>query len=221
MLYGLKNIFDDDAEYRARANVFAVNLTTLELRYIYQEYCSPNDESLYLDGYKYEPDVCYRNRTVVIYDGVTRVHINIDTGRAEKVPVDFEYPAEEYIVKRNYYGRYDKMDYSKLIIIHNGEERILTIDYMVERHEYIKAVDDIYKSNRSKYKKMFDDFYTENESLVIGDKIYFVCSFREADGEANGMIFSYNYVTDEFAYLYHHFCSGNARHYAVPVEKPA
>ena len=159
---------------------------------------------------------CYNDGKILIYDGGRTVSYAIDSGNIDELTSDaFSYPRYEYDLEF-VYDENGKRDYKSFKIKKGNDERTINIDYMAERSPYIKDLVDMGTIN-SIYGTVDPlEFFISGNSCVLNDKIYLVCRVLDKDGESSGLIFSYDYNTDQFIFIDYVFSTDYPKLFIVP-----
>ena len=215
-LYGVHSGYTcDDEEYHRLVEVYVYDTEADEVELLHSDKYSPidgvgSDASYFFDAFFY-------NRNIVLHDNEKTVSINIDTRAVEYLEADaFSNFRQLYDVKR-IADTSDEAYYKQLTIVKGDEERVITVDYMANRNEYVDKLRQLEEHTTlfdtiDPLEKFFQD------SFVINEKIYLVCNVFDREGERNTLIFCYDYENDSFEYLYHRFTSGQPHIYVIEKE---
>ena len=209
-LYCFGVSYNTSGAYKNLGRIFCVNLENKEIEYLHLgQYCPNNDDNAYT------PDAYYQDGNIIIFDNATTTIYNIETGKAKKLPA--EAFSQVYTPKYTFeYPQNTEGSRKDLKIIGEEGERILTLEYMAEKHEYIKRVIDFgVHNNIDGPSDPVRNFFSEG--FVVKDEIYLLCNVYDRNGHSNGIVFRYNYDKDEFVYLYHSFNYGLLFGDIIPV----
>ena len=214
-LYGTQSYNYLDEHYRETIDIFTLNLTSYDCEVLYTgKYCPYVDnENIGL----YHAEKYYSDGVIFIYDGVVATKYTVNSGELETVAVDdFTVPDEIYSLEKLYDENGD-MYSDRIKIIAGNDERIISLDYMAQRHDYAYKLTQLepQKTIFSTVDPLVDFFYSE---YVVNGKIYLLCCVRDKDGEINCVAFSYDYPSDKFEYIYHSFTNDYPNIYFVEIE---
>ncbi len=216
-IYGILEYISSDDNYYYNIRIYSVDIHTEQMEVLYQENVAPKNEELYRDGWgAYHVEQYYSCRNIVACDGAVIITYDIDTGKVEhKPPEEFTYPVAKYTIEDR--GGVFNFDFDKIVIINGEEKRTITVEYMAERHEYVRRLLEL-----GELKGFFGTvdptetfFYDE---CVIDSKVYLTCNVLEKDGGSNGLVFSYDYEGDFFEFLYHEFVIDTPKLTVIPIE---
>ena len=203
--------------YYYNIRIYSVDIHTEQMEVLYQENVAPKNEELYRDGWgAFHVEQYYSCRNIVACDGAVIITYDIDTGEVEhKPPEEFTYPVAQYTIEDK--GEGLNFDFDRVVIINGEEKRTITVEYMAERHEYVRRLLELgeLKGFFGTIDPLESFFYTP---AVVGDKIYLICKVLEKDGGANGLVFSYDFKTDSFDFLYHQFFGDEVHLSVIPRE---
>ena len=190
-------------------------IKTNEFKILYTSEFAPKEtgeEKNYLS----RTTACYNNGKILMYDGGRTVSYDITTGIVDELTADdFSYPKYEHSLEFIYDEDGERV-YKSVKIKSKNEERTITIDYMAEKSPYVRelvnigVIDSIYGDVDPL------EFFIGSGSCVINDKIYLICRVLDNDGESNGLVFSYDYDTDQFTFIYHVFSMDYPKLRVVP-----
>ena len=200
------------------AEIYSIDIKTNEVDIVYTAEFGPGESGGPRKYLTYE-SVYYLDGEIVMCDGYRMMSYRIDTGKAEELdPDDFSLPQKEYSVERLYEeSEYKKLNYKTIKIVCETEEREITLDYMAQRHPYVKELVDMgMLKNPFEEKDPLEIFF--GSSYVINEKIYLVCTVLDNGGESNGLVFSYDYKKDQFSYIYQVFSIEHPDIVIIPVE---
>ena len=219
-VYGIKDTGINDEKYEKSIDIFRFDFKTQEYEILHSEKCNPCKPINKIESYLRSP--YYLDGNIVISDKIVTISYNVYTDTVEHLPPEaYSPPQKHYEFLKDEKGF---QDYKNILIKTDTEERLISIDYMAERHEYIQRLVD-FGIHKGKYKlsMLFTDldplidFF--NNSYTFQDKIYyFVCRIFDEDGERNGVVFSYNYENETFIFLYHRFTSGANHITLIPAQ---
>lgn len=211
---------EPEREYELRITIHSIDLETLEVkrRYI-GEYCSI--EAQEQTGEISYVKVYYSDGKIILYDKFVMTVLDIDTYIAK------DYPAEEFVYPYKYV--IDNVNgegvqycvYDRIKIASEDEERVITVDYVAQRNEYVRSLTEIEYGFPYFQKNLMESFFgaiATNLYTIIDDKIYLLTSFPDQDGEENVLVFSYDFPEDKFTFLHHNFSSYNSATYLIPAE---
>lgn len=203
-IYGLHAYNFLSNEKGETVDLYSFDIETNEFEILYTSEFAPQeteDAKEYLSHTK----ACYNNGKILIYDGGRTVSYDIDTGNVDELAADgFSYPKYEYDLEF-IYDEDGNRDYKSFKAKNKNEERTINIDYIAERSSYVQElvnigiIDSIYGNVDPL------EFFISGNSCVINDKIYLICRVLDNDGESNGLVFSYDYNTDQFTFIYQVF----------------
>ena len=155
------------------------------------------------------PEFCipfyyFRDRNVVVNDGINATKFNIDTYVVETVPAS-EYPKKTFIER----GPDDR----HITIKTEGIERELSVDYMAERHEMVKELTKLDRVKNAWTTIHPLDYFFKGWDSQLEEKIYLRCVVRDKTMDPITLVFTYDIETDEFEYVYNYF----GEHHAISV----
>jgi len=215
-LYGIHAYNFTDEVYYETIDLYAIDLETESLEVLYTSPYCPRENA---DSYEKlrNVEVHYSNRNIIVYDGTVVTKYNIDTSSVENLPpTELSYPKKPYTVE-TVNDNNGEIYWKKCKIISESGERMISVEYMAQKHEYIHKLLEF-----GKHKTLFGTidplerfFYN---SYVINEKIYLVCCILDRDGERNATVFSYDYKSETFEFIYHGFSGGIPRIYLIPNE---
>lgn len=208
--------------YKHNFNIVCIDLVTLEKSILYTHYANPlNSNVPYKSSLSGEAKVIYGNRKITFFDGIGAYVFDIATSQVEKIELSefYSYSAAQFeIDMRSWLIDEFNRPYQTFAITSPNDKRVITIDYMAQRHEYVKQLVDVrhyegFPESRDLMENFFQSIY------VFGDEIYLECMFFDYDGEQNTIFFSYDYATDTFTFLNHFFSSDYPHVYLIPIEE--
>ena len=181
-------------------DLYSFDVETNEFKVLYTSEFAPREKGEE-KNYLSRTTACYNDGKILIYDGGSTVSYDIATGIVDELTGDdFSYQECEYSLEF-ICAEDGERDYKSFKIKRENEERTITIDYMAERSPYVQelvnigVIDSIYGDVDPL------EFFIGNDSCVIDDKIYIICRVLDNDGESNGLVFSYDYDTDQFVFI--------------------
>ena len=205
ILYGYDHFFLKDENGETTMNkykIYAVDLDNKSVEYLYEQVFPYYADD---EGNFNFVRICYSNRNIIMYDTLgDAVRINVDTSEHEDITKD---DALNSISKPQYIVSITetKNGEEALEIIKGKNKRIISIDYMAKRNEYVRKISEL-----ENYKFALPDFSDPRRGFfrnftVVNDMIYIICRVLDSDGEQNAVLFSYDYENDKFQFLYHDF----------------
>ena len=201
MYVARRTYFKSEGEIYIEVKVCGINFKTGEDKIIYVEnYCV--DEGA--------PSTLYYDGKIYICDGVKTIEIDIGTLTVEEFPADYFLSLPKKYEVRIETSENEKIIDEKVVIRHGDAERELMLSYFAENNEYIKKIVDSANDIRFNRNGFFQ------KSYVVNDKIYLFCCVLDRDGESNGILFSYDYITEEILFIYHSFSSEHSDIRVVP-----
>ena len=157
----------------------------------------------------------YRDRYLVMSDGINANKFNIDTYEVETVPVD-EFPDNPQWC----YPRQN--DDGNLVITADNKQIEISIDFLAQRNELAKALselDDFYLGFlRIDPLKVF--FKNEMSNIYHNGKYYFICNVFDKTDDSISVVFSYDVDKDELRYLCNVFAVEYYETDIIPVIEP-
>lgn len=200
-IYGIHVYNAKQREYTA--DIYSIDITTNEFEILYTRKFDL-DESVGTIKYLSYETVYYSNNAIVIYDGYHVISYRIDTNEVKELnQEDFSPPKKEYFVER-IYDETGNINFKEIKVKNEAEERIVSVNYMSQRHQYVKELLEIgIIKNPIEEIDPLKYFFFDN--FVINDNIYLICRVLDNDGESNALIFSYDFEKDTIKFIYHDF----------------
>ena len=214
-IYGIHSYNYKQSEYGYTVDIYSIDITTNSFEVLYTDNFGV-DESGGAKYYLSYKSVYYQDGTIVMCDGLRGVSYSIDTGDAEEFDsADFSMPKKEYSIE-TVFGEAEEIeihgnrsdisgepiDHKAIKIVAESEERVITVDYMAQRHPYVKELVNmgVFRNPLGEVDPL-ERFFCASDVYVINEKIYLVCRVLDYDGESSGLIFSYDFETDQFTYI--------------------
>lgn len=212
---------DDDlyGVYENYILFLALNVKTLDKTVLYTHYINPVRSDVPYKKIR-ELETVYSNYQIAFYDGISSYVFNISDSTVEKIETSsfYSYSSSGYEIERTPW-EFDANDerFKEITVISPNDKRVITIDYMAQRHEYVKQLVDVrHYEGFPESRDLMENFF--QGTYVFGDEIYLECMFFDYDGERNTLFFSYDYETDTFKFIRHFFSSGYPSMYLIPIE---
>ena len=214
-LYGVHSYNFVDEHYYETVDIYELDLGTEMIQILHTGRYCPRDEST--ENEMTSSEIYYSNRSIILYDGTCMTVLDVDTLETTRLSAnEFSRPLPKYTVESIKKDSGD-VDRSRLKIVCNSEERIITIDYMAQRNEYVKKLSELeaHKGVFTTIEPMKDFFY---KSFVLDNQIYFLCRVLDRDGESNALMFRYDYESEALELIYLGFSSDYPSLYLIPIE---
>ena len=229
-IYGIHPKDCTKAKYTVE--IYSIDIETNEVDIVYTTEFGPGESGGLVNHLSYKT-VYYLNGVIVMCDGYRMVSYEIDTREVKELnPEDFSLPEKEYLIERMFIDvesiendgnktnpSSQKIDNKAIKIVSESEERVITVDYMAQRHPYVKELMDL-GTFRNPFGKVdpLKVFFSKGDTYVINGKIYLVCRVLDNDGESSGLVFSYDYEKDQFTYIDYVFSIDVPYLIVIPVE---
>jgi len=217
VLYGVVKRSQLNESYYRIIDIVSINLKNKELSVLYTDNYVPVDEATG-DLVYGVCDYYYSDRCITIHDGEKNVSYNIETNElTSHSPTEFSYPKQNY--------EFELIETEEVLnsgfkIKTEFEERIITIRDMADRNEYMKSLTELkpYWTILGKVEPLYR-FFGSGSFRIVNNDIYIVGYVADRDGEANYVVFRYDYAADSFTFIYHAFYTDYCIIRIIPIEK--